>query len=588
MDEHLPRKLAAILYADVAGYSRLTGEDEEGTHRRLRDYLDLISACVERHQGEVVHYAGDAVLADFATVTNALSCATDIQRDLREQNASLPDERKVQFRIGVNLGEVIEDRDDIYGDGVNVAARLESLAEPGGICISDSVHTAVGNKLPLEYEYIGEQQVKNITKPVRAFWIRMQGSGVADSPAAPEATREAAGSNRPDKPSIAVLPFANMSGDPEQEFFADGITEDIITELSRFRELLVISRNSCFKYKGQSEQVKKIAHELGVQYVLEGSVRKAGSRVRITAQLIDAEADRHLWAERYDRDLEDIFELQDQVTSAIVGILPGRVEADTRDRATRKPTDNMVAYECVLTGKVLHHCSTPEDNAEALRMLDRAIELDPKYAHAHAWRACTLGQTWVHGWCDDRIATWNEVQRELQVALELDDNESDVHRILAAVGIIQEDFEKADYHQQRGLSLNPNNDLLLVQQGELLTWLGEPEQGVEWIQKAMRLNPFHPERYWNHLGRAYFVARRYADAAAAFQHITSPDHTHHAFLAACYAQLGNQAASKDHAHAVMESKPDFTIERYLTTLHYKQHTDLEHHRQSLVKTELPT
>lgn len=583
MDERLPRKLAAILYADVAEYSRLTGEDEDGTHRRLSEYLDLISASIEQHRGKVVHYAGDAVLADFATVTDALECATAVQRALRDRNAELPDERKVQFRIGVNLGEVIEDRDDIYGDGVNVAARLESLAEPGGICISDSVHTAVGNKLPLDYEFIGEQQVKNIAKPVRAFWVRLERSETPKS----QAAGKVAGDKRPERPSIAVLPFANMSGDHEQEFFADGITEDIITELSRFRELLVISRNSCFKYKGRSEQVKTIAGELGVQYVLEGSVRKAGNRVRITAQLIDAEADRHLWAERFDRELEDIFEVQDQVTSAIVGILPGRVEADTRDRATRKPTNNMMAYECVLTGKVLHHNSNPEDNSKALRMLDRAIELDPKYAHAHAWRACTLGQTWLHGWCEDRDATWREVQKELQKALELDDNESDVHRILAAVGIIQRDFEKAAYHQQRGLSLNPNNDLIVVQQGELLTWQGEPEKGVEWIEKAMRLNPFHPARFWNHLGRAYFVARRYADAAEAFQHITRPDHTHHAFLAACYARLGDEASFNAHARAVLEKEPEFTIESYLSTLHYRRDVDLEHHRESLAMAGLP-
>ena len=311
-----------------------------------------------------------------------------------------------------------------------------------------------------------------------------------------------------------------MSGDPEQEFFADGLTEDIITELSRFRELLVISRNSVFVHKGKAVRVQEVAREFGVQYVVEGSVRKAGNRVRVTVQLIDAETDRHVWAERYDRELEDMFAIQDEMTSAIVATLPGRVEAATHERAKRKPTDNMAAYECVLAGKVLHHRSTPEDNAEAQRLLDRAIALDPEYAHAHAWRACVLGQTWVNGWCEDRDATWDRVVAGLQTALALDDNDSDVHRILAAVSLAHGEHDKARYHQERALGLNPNNDLIVVQQGELLTWLGRPEDGIEWIRKAMRLNPHHPERFWNHLGRANFVARRYAEAVEAFSRIT--------------------------------------------------------------------
>jgi adenylate cyclase len=380
-----------------------------------------------------------------------------------------------------------------------------------------------------------------------------------------------------DKPSIAVLPFVNMSSDPEQEFFADGLTEDIITALSRFRDLFVISRNSAFVHKGKAVKVQEVAAEFGVQYVVEGSVRKVGGRVRITVQLIDAETDRHVWAERYDRELQDIFAIQDEVTAAIVATLPGRVEAATHDRAKRKPTDNMAAYECVLAGKVLHHRSTREDNAEALRVLDRAIALDPKYANAHAWKACVLGQTWVYGWCEGRDATWARVIEELQTALALDDNDSDVHRILAAVNLVQHDYDRAMYHQERALGLNPNNDLIVVQQGELLTWLGRPEEGVEWIERAMRLNPYHPERYWNHLGRAHYVARRYAEAIEAFSRITSPDHAHHAFMAAASAQMGNPAAARTHAREVMKRQPEFSVEVHLATLHYKQESDRAHH-----------
>jgi len=580
-EARLPRKLAAVVYADVAGYSRLTEQNEEETHRTLGSFLDRVSACIGDHAGRVVHYAGDAVLAEFASVMQALECAVRVQRELAQQNRNVPPERQLQFRIGVNLGEVIVDRNDIYGDGVNVAARLETLAEPGGICVSGSVHEQVAGKVDLAFEDLGEQSVKNISRPVRAYRVRFDGENAAPA-------RGAAGAREGhDKPSIAVLPFNNMSGDGEQEFFADGITEDIITALSRFRELFVISRNSSFKFKGQAVEVQKFARDLGVQYVLEGSVRKAANRVRITAQLIDAETDHHLWAERYDRELQDIFAIQDEVSSAIVATLRGRLEAATRERAARKPTDNMAAYECVLAGKLLHHRSTREDNARALELLERAIALDPKYAHAHAWKACTLGQTWVRGWCEDRSATENLIVEELQVALELDDNDSDVHRILAALNVVRREFDKASYHQHRALELNPNDDLVVVQQGEFLTWMGNPEDGVGWIRNAMRLNPHHPARFWSHLGRAYFVARRYAEAAEAFNHISAPDQSHHAFLAACHAQLGDEAAAKERQRAALERDPEFTVAKHLETMYYRNDADLRHHREALLKAGLP-
>ena len=317
-------------------------------------------------------------------------------------------------------------------------------------------------------------------------------------------------------------------------------------------------------------------------------MRKAGNRVRVTVQLIDALADRHVWAERYDRELADIFAIQDEITAAITATLPGRVEAASHERAHRKPTASMEAYECVLAAKVLHHRSTPADNAEAQRLLDRALALDPDYGHAHAWRACVLGQTWVNNWCEDREATWDQVVAELGIALALDDNDSDVHRILAAVSLTHGDHDQAAYHQERGLALNPNYDLILVQQGELLTWLGRPEDGIEWIRKAMRLNPYHPERFWNHLGRALFVARRYAEAVEAFSRITKPDHTHHAFRAAALAQMGDATGAKAHADEVLRREPGFTVESYLATLHYRQEADREHHRQALLASGLPT
>jgi adenylate cyclase len=574
------RRLAAILSADAAGYSRLMGDDEVATVRTLTTCRNLVADIIASHNGRVVDSPGDNMLAEFGSAVDAVEAAVAMQAQLATCNAELPEHRRMAFRIGVNLGDVIVEDGRLYGDGVNIAARLEALAEAGGICVSGKVYDEVRRKLDLEFEDAGEHELHNIATPVRVYRVG-RGNHAPATPAADPPSSQA-------KPSIIVLPFTNMSGVAEQEFFADGLTEDILTDLSRFRELFVISRNTSFKFKGQAVDVKKVAKELGVQYVIEGSVRRAGNRVRVTVQLIDAESDRHVWAERYDRDLEDIFAIQDEVTSSIVATLPGRVEAAARDRAERKPTDNMAAYECVLEAKVLHHRSSREDNAKAQQLIGRAIALDPKYAHAHAWRACIMGQSWGYGWSEDLKGTEDEIERELAVALTLDDNDSDVHRILAALGLIRNDHDKAVYHQQRALSLNPNDDLVVVQQGEVLTWIGQPEEGVPWIRKAMRLNPYHPLRFWNHLARAHFVARQYAEALQALQHITAPDQFVHAFLAACHARLGDRTAAAGHVLEVLKRNPAFTVTgSLLPTLHYKRAGDLEHHRDSLSMAGLP-
>ena len=577
-DEGSRQRLSAILAADVAGFSRLMGEDERDTVSALEACRAIFRERIVMHGGRVVDTAGDSVLAVFDSVLDAVASAVAVQSALRAHNDPRPEARRMLYRIGVNLGDVITRPDGtVYGDGVNIAARIQALAEPGSVAVAGSVRDSVGGKLGLAFVDLGEQWVKNIARAVRVFQVQSTPAIAAAEAAAP--ARE-----RPDKPSIAVLPFNNMSGDPEQEHFADGITEDIITELSRFRELFVISRNSSFKYKGQHVEVRKFAEALGVQFVVEGSVRKAGKRVRITVQLIDAGSDTHLWAERYDRDLEDIFAIQDEVTASIVAVLPGRVEAATQDRAARKTTDNMAAYELVLTGKRLHLRSGREDNTAALRVLERAIELDPKYAHAHAWKACVLGQAWGYGWCADRAATEDVIVRELQIALSLDENDSDVHRILAAVAVTRHEFDKAMHHQERALQLNPNDDLIVVQQGEILTWVGRAEEGIDWILKAMRLNPYHPQRFWSHLGRAYFVARRYRETIGALQRLASPDVSGRAYLAACHAQLGEPAAAAEQVRSVLAEIPKFSSDRYLeTTTHYQRQADRDHHREGLLR-----
>ena len=580
------RRLAAVLAADMVGYSRLMEVDERGTLARLKTHrVELIDPAIAKNNGRIIKTTGDGMLVEFHSVVDAVLCATEVQRRMARRNADVSPARWMQFRIGINLGDVLVEEDDIFGDGVNVASRLEVLAEPGGICVSAAVRDQVGHRLDdIAFEDLGEQNVKNISRPIRVFRVRLE-PDVTTAPAA--AAKELAATASSKKPSIAVLPLANMSGDPEQEFFADGLTEDIITELSRFHELLVISRNSTFVHKGKAVKVQEVAREFGVEYVLEGSVRKAGDRIRVTVQLIDAETDRHVWAERYDRELKDIFAIQDEMTCAIVATLPGRVEAATHDRAKRKQTDNLPAYECVLAAKVLHHRSNREDNAEAQKLLDRAVALDPNYAHAHAWKACVLGQTWIYGWCVNADATLQQVIAELEIALALDDNDSDVHRILAAVNLTRDDHDQAAYHQERALALNPNYDLVVVQQGELLTWLGRPEEGIDWIRKAMRLNPYHPERFWSHLGRAYYSAEKYAEAADAFSRITRPDHTHHAFLAATFAQMGNAVAAGAHASEVLKRHPQFSVAAYLATQHYRREVDRQRHEAGLFKSGLP-
>ena len=574
----MQRKLAAILSADAAGYSRLMGEDELATVRMLAACRELVAGVIARHGGRVVDMPGDNVLAEFASAVGAVEAAAAMQAQLEDCNGKLPQDRRLAFRVGVNLGEVVVEEGRLYGDGVNVAARIEALAPPGGICVSGKVYEEVRRKLDLAFDDLGEQALKNIAAPVRVYRVR---------PGAPAARPVAGASARTAKPSIIVLPFTNMSGDPEQEFFADGLTEDILTDLSRFHEILVISRNTSFKYKGKAVDVRRVAQELGVQYVVEGSVRKAGKRVRVTVQLIDAESDRHLWAERYDRDLDDIFALQDEVTNAIVSVLPGRVEDATRDRASRKPTENMAAYECVATAKTLHHRSTRDGNMKAMQLIERAIVLDPKYAHAHAWKACIVGQQLTYGWCDADAGV-RAIEEEALTAAALDDNDSDVHRILAALRLRQHDYDRAVYHQGRALSLNPNDDLIVVQQGEILTWLGQPEDGIEWIRKAMRLNPYHPARFWNHLARALFGARRYAEAAEALARIAEPDEFHLAFLAGCLAMAGDTARAAEQVQFVLQKRPNFSVQKdYLPTLHYKRASDLAHHREALLKAGLP-
>ena len=565
----MEHRLAAVLAADMAGYSRLMEADEQGTLARLRTHrIELIDPAIAKNQGRIIKTTGDGMLVEFQSVGDAVRCAAEMQIRMRRRNADVPENRRIQFRIGINLGDIIFDEGDIYGDGVNVAARVEQLADVGGVCVTQAVYEQVSDRIEVKFEDLGEKSLKNISRPVRVW------RAILDE-AAPAAGNGAA-RRSVIKPSIAVLPFANMSGDSEQEFFVDGLTEDIITELSRRHELFVISRNSTFVYKGQSVNLREIAQKLGAQYLVEGSVRKSGGQLRVTAQLIDTASDTHIWAERYDRKLDDVFAIQDELTAAIVATLPGRVEAAQQDLVARKTPASLAAYECVLAAKVRHHRSNRAENEEALKLITRAVELDPDYAHAHAWRGCILGQAWGYGWCADKDATFDEIVREAESAQALDANDADVQQILAAINISRNDLTKARHHQERALALNPNYDLVVVQQGEFLTWLGRPKEGVDWIRKAMRLNPHHPERFWSHLGKAHFAAREYSEAVEAFMHLSKMDASQHAFVAAAYGWLGDRTAAAAHFARIGKLDPEFTIEKLVATLHYANDADLQH------------
>ncbi len=538
MEQRLPRKLAAILYADVAGYSRLTCADEEGTHRRLSEYLDFFSASIEEHLGKVVHYAGDAVLADFGTVSDALSCATAVQRCLAERNKNLPEDCRVQFRVGVNLGEVITDRDDIYGEGVNVAARLESLAEAGGICISGTVYDAVGSRLPLVYESMGEQSVKNIEKPVRAYRVLL------DSQQASKATLlKTQKLDLSEKPSVAILPFTNMGGDAEQEYFSDGITEDIITGLGRFRDLVVIARGSSFLLKGESIETAEAAGKLGVQYALKGSVRKSGNRVRVTAQLIEAREGHQIWAESYDRILEDVFEVQDDITQRIISTLAVRLEHSDRRRALRKDNINLSAYDYLLRGKQYFddfHCSQ-KHNLRAREMFERAIELEPEYAAAYACLAATYLMEVEEGWTDAPEATGERSIELSRKAIELDDLNSYAHLILAiAYFLVRGNLELTKTQTQRALELNPNDYWNYCFKCWFSTCTGEVEESVFCGREAARRNPFLADSCRRNVGIAEYFAGTYDQAIDTLGKIANPPAEVQACIAAAYAQLGRE------------------------------------------------
>ena len=659
------RRLAAILSADAKGYSRLMGEDEIGTIRTLTAYRELITHLIEQQKGRVVDVTGDNLLAEFSSVLDTVQCAVEIQKELKSKNAELPENRRMEFRIGVNLGDVVEEQERIYGDGVNITARVEGLAEGGGICISGTVFDQIENKLQLGYKYLGEHKVKNITKPVRVYQVLMEpevaGKVVVEKrakitqlatfivvgililgaiiiaiwkfytspvpstemvsqkkvtagpseeqktqPPSP-APKEAASEEKrisplpvkpsttvvpakpamevasvkkmayplPDKPSIAVLPFANLSGNPEQEYFSDGLTEDIITALSKVQRLFVISRNSTFAYKRKSVKVQQVAEELGVQYVLEGSVQRAGDRVRITAQLIDAMKGHHLWAERYDRDLKDLFALQNEITMKILMALQVKLVEGEQALVRARGTNNLEAYEKFLQGTEQHYLFTREAGVRARQLCEEAITLDKEYAAAYGLLSVVRLAEVRNRWTRSPSETMRQALEMAEKALTLDSKTLIAQLAMGQIHMLKREHEEAIVWGERAVSTYPNADNAHVFLAWFLTMGGRAEEAVPLLKQAIRRNPIPPGWYFMVLGNTFRMIGRFDEAIFELKKAVaySPDELlAHVMLAAAYAEAGRLEKARVEAAEVMRIQRTFSLENYAKGMSYKNQT----------------
>jgi adenylate cyclase len=579
VDEHTERKLAAILAADVAGYSRLMGADEEGTLARLRGHLrELVEPSIAAHRGRIVKRMGDGLLVDFSSAVEAVRCAMVVQAGMAERNHGVPPAERIEFRIGINLGDVIIDGDDLYGDGVNIAARLEGIAEPGAVYVSGAVGDFVRDKPEIALEDLGDVSLKHIAKPVHVFRI----GGAAGSRPRPPAVL--------DKPSIAVLPFANMSGDADQEYFSDGITEDLITDLSKVSGLFVIARNSSFVYRERSVKVQEIGRDLGVRYVLEGSIRKAGNRVRITAQLIDAGSGGHLWAERFDRDLTDIFATQDEVVERIVAALAITLTRGEAQRLHRRGTDSVDAYEAWLQAREMLGRGSRDSVVEARALHRRAIELDPGFAAPHAGLALAALADYVSGWAPDSAQALDEAERWARRAVELDAQEPVSHMALGNMHIWRRDLDAALREFDRMLALDPNNAQAQASTGLALVYAGRAVEALDWFARARRRDPHHVAIVLHFLAQAHFSLGDDETAAGLLRERVARDPGTDAsrmLLAACYGHLGRIDDARAVWAELLQVNPRFSLAQRARVLPYKDPRDLERIADGLAKAGLP-
>jgi adenylate cyclase len=607
--ESFKRKLTAILSADVKGYSRLMGENEAETVRTLTSYRKIMVELVHQHRGRVIDSPGDNILVEFGSVVDAVQCAVAAQNEFKARNAELPENRRMEFRIGVNLGDVIEEESRIYGDGVNIAARLEALADPGGICISKTAFDQIETKLPLGYEFLGEQEVKNITKPVGAYKVLMEprvviagarerrpsvpiwrrkgvhagavavlvliiGAGVWNlyfrTPKIEPASRERMAFPLPDKPSIAVLPFDNLSGDKSQEYLGDGLAEEIITALSRTPKLFVIARNSSFIYKGQPVKVQQVAEELGVQYLLEGSVKQSGDQLRITAQLIDATTGKHLWAERYDRKMKDLFAMQDEVTMKIITSLQVTLTEGESARSFDRGTDSLEAYLKTIEGRERMFGMNKDGNAVARRKFEEAIELDPKFARAYAGLSFAYSLDFMFG--VDPKESLRKAYDYAQKAIDLDEEQLLAHGALEFAYVWRRQHDMAIASGERAVQVAPGCADAYFYLGRALGFAGKYQESVSQLEKAIRMNPFPPGLYYLHLGMAQLSLRQYEQAVSTLKKalaLNPKNISAQRMLTVTYVEMGRLEDGKVQAEEILKIDPRFTSKGFEKIMPFK-------------------
>jgi adenylate cyclase len=634
--EEFKRRLTAIMSADVEGYSRLMRDDEVATIQTITSYRTALTDLIQQYRGRVVDSPGDNILAEFVSVVDAVNCAVEMQRELAERNAELPEHRRMRFRIGLNLGDVVEEGERIYGDGVNIAARMESLPEGGGICISGTVYDAVESKIGVEYEYLGEQEVKNIDKPVRAYRILSVPGAAAHRvikakkavgktwrkivmamaallvtgavavaiwyfhvrPASPPpevASEQTPALELPDKPSIAVLPFVNMGGDKEQEYFSDGMTDDLITDLSKVSGLFVIARNSVFTYKGKSVKVQQVAEELGVRYVLEGSVRRGGKKVRINAQLIDATTGHHLWAERYDGDMSNVFGLQDKITGEIVAALAVKLTSGEQEQVERKYTKSVAAYDAFLQGRAHYVRCTPDDYVKAVSYFEKAVDLDPNYGQAYAALALTYWESSLYLWTFKLGVSWPEARERAEKYLQRAMIEPSplAHRAASRMLIDMHLHEEAIFEAERAIALDPNDATGYLAMAYALIYSSRPKEAVEFLEKAMRLDPHYPAFYLFVLGLAHFVMEEFDTAVPLFERALKRNPENYVPLlplAAAYAHLGREQEAATTLQELQKALPNIVtlqLVRRIPLWSYKDPADQDRLLEGLRKAGMP-